>query len=336
MSILCGNGATDTFPRFPDDILNSTYMINVTRVTLASTITVLPPFLCSLPSREVDLSNQGFTTLTNATFPCLDYFRKVNLAANGLTSVNMPSGNFTNLTSLDLSSNGLTSIPYSLLRPSPSSLSNLDLRNNSIAAIDLLLYTLKNIAVNLDGNPIKNLTIVNPQNVTVSTMSANATNSRVNLTLPATLAGQLFILSDEAAATARVCTPAGIETYIALTGLANTSVRLDCSCASIRLRVLYDNNGPRITDRFNCTSGTNSANYTALNPNTCSDSTNLITRCSDPPATVSIIGLKAERVRETRWNLKYNVFAGTSISLEFTWCRWIFVYIQLTTNPFRT
>ena len=287
MSILCVNGTAYNFSKFPDDILNSGYMTNVARVMLPSLMSVLPPFLCSLPSRVIDLSFQQFTTLTPATFPCLDYFRTVNLASNMMTSVNMPSGNFTNLLSLDLSSNSLTSIPASILRPSPSSLSFLDLRNNSITAIDLLLYTVKNIAVNLDGNPINNLTIVNPLNVTVPVTSANSTGSRVNLTLPTTLAGQFFILNDEAAVTARVCSPAGVEAYIALTGLANASVRLDCTCASISLKILYKNNGTRITDRFTCANGTSAAILDAYTLSSCPTPRDLIVGCSDQPATVS-------------------------------------------------
>jgi hypothetical protein len=289
MSILCINGTAYNFSRFPDDILSSGYVTSVTHVTLPLPISALPPFLCSLPSREVDLSSQQFTTLSNTTFPCLDYFRKVNLASNLLTSVNMPSGNFTNLTSLDLSSNRLTSVPSSLLHPSPSSLSDLDLRNNSITAIDLLLYTLRDIAVNLEGNPIKNLTIVNALNITVPPIWANNTGSRANLTLPPAAVGQFLILSDEAAATARVCTPDGIDAYIALTGAANTSVRLDCACASISLKVLYDANGTRITDRFTCASPTTTAIFSAYNLSSCSNPRNLIDGCSDPTRIVSFL-----------------------------------------------
>ena len=287
MSIRCVNDTPYSFPRLPEDLLISDYMTNITRVTLASPMSVLPEYLCSLPSRVIDLSFQQFTTLTPATFPCLDYFRTVNLASNMMTSVNMPSGNFTNLLSLDLSSNSLTSIPSSILRPSPSSLSFLDLRYNSITAIDLLLYTLRNITVNLDGNPINNQTIVNPSNITVPAISANDTGSRANLTLPPTAAAQPLILNDAAISTARVCTSAGVEAYIALTGFSNASIRLDCTCASISLKVLYESNGTRITDRFTCTNGTSAVNFTALTLSSCPNALNLTVGCLDPTLIVS-------------------------------------------------
>ena len=246
-------------------------------------MSVLPPSLCSLPSREIDLSNQQFTTLTTATFPCLDQFRKVNLAFNRLSSVNEPTGNFMNLISLDLSNNNLTSLPYSILRPTPSSLSNLDLRNNSIPAIDLFLYTLKNISVNLDGNPISNLTIINPQNISVTANSSNDTSSRVTVIFPAIVTGQPFILSDQVASTARVCTPAGIETLLAVTSLGSASIRLDCSCASISLRTTYTSNGTNITDRFTCMDGTSAATFNALTSSSCRSPLNLVVGCVDAP-----------------------------------------------------
>ena len=159
----------------PSASLSTTYFSSVTVIDLTPPISSLPPYLCSLPSHEIDLSYQAFTTLTNQTFPCLDWFHKVNLAHNNLASVNMPSGNFTTLSYLDLSSNRLTTLPYSILTPTPSSLRYLDLRNNLITSIDLFLYTLRNITVDLRGNPINSSSIINPQNVTLP--SGNNTNS---------------------------------------------------------------------------------------------------------------------------------------------------------------
>ena len=285
MSIHCVNDTPYSFPRLPNDILTSDYLSNVTRVTLPSPMSVLPQYLCLLPSHNIDLSNQQFTTLSSATFPCLDWFYKVNLAYNMVTSVNMPTGNFSSLMSLDLSNNNLTSLPYSLLRPTPSSLSNLDLRNNSISAIDLFLYTLKNITVNLDGNPINNLTIINPQNVSIPISASNDSTSGVNVTLPLTLTGQSFILSDQVASTARFCTPAGVEAFLAARKLANASVQLDCSCASISLRMAYTSNGTSIIDRFTCINGTSPAIFTGLTSSSCPGALNLTATCGDPPVT---------------------------------------------------
>ena len=283
MSILCLNGTNYNFTNLPNDSAFSDYLANVTRVTLPTPMSVLPPSLCSLPSREIDLSNQQFTTLSPATFPCLDQFRKVNLAFNRLSSVNEPTGNFMNLISLDLSNNNLTSLPYSILRPTPSSLSNLDLRNNSIPAIDLFLYTLKNISVNLDGNPINNLTIINPQNVSIPASASNDTSSRVNVTLPAIATSQPFILSDQVASTARVCTPASIATVLAVTSLASANIRLDCSCASIGLKMVYANSGTNITDYFTCMIGTSLATFNALTSSSCPSPLNLAVGCADIP-----------------------------------------------------
>ena len=84
----------------PPSLLSNNYLSSVTQIDFTQSISSLPSYLCSLPSREIDLSFQSFTALTDATFPCLDWFRTVKLAYNRLTSVNMRSGNLSNLTTL--------------------------------------------------------------------------------------------------------------------------------------------------------------------------------------------------------------------------------------------
>jgi hypothetical protein len=178
----------------------------------------------------------------------------------------MASGNFTQLTTLDLSSNRLTTIPYSILTPTPSSLRYLDLRNNSITSIDVFLYTLKNITVDLRDNPI-NSPIINPQNVTFP--SGNNTNLTVTLIVPSSVSNSTYIFNDQTALTAGTCTRDAVLTFLDQLQLSYYDVVLDCTCASVNLEVVFARIGYVITDDFNCTNGTTAANFANLTISSC-------------------------------------------------------------------
>ena len=253
----------------PSELLSKTYFSKITTIDFGTAISALPRYLCSLPSREINLSYQAFTTLTNETFPCLDSFTKVTLAHNNLATVNMPTGNFSNLAYLDLSSNRLTIIPYSILKPTPSSLRYLDLRNNSITSIDLLfLSELKNITVDLRNNPVNNsANILNPQNITLPTM--NNTNSTVIIIPPISTSNSTYIFNDQTALTAGSCNRDAVLAYRNIIRMIFSDVVLDCSCASINLKGIFQRIGLSITNSFNCSPGTTAANFATLTMSSC-------------------------------------------------------------------
>jgi Leucine-rich repeat (LRR) protein len=272
MTVKCTDETSNTSSMIPADLLTSSYMSNITRVTFSSLLSSLPSYLCSLPSHQIDLSSQAFTTLSDATFPCLDWFTKVSLSSNMITSVNMASGNFTNLTSLDLSSNQLTMLPYSILNPTPTSLRYLDLRNNDITYLDLFIYTLKNITINLDNNPINSSDILNPQNVTLPTGLQNGTS---NITFPGSVTNSTVIIQDTLAVTYGLCNSfQTLRSYLLTFRLTVTNVLLDCTCASFNLRQIYTINGYNITSDFNCSIATQAASFAALTASSCPNATN--------------------------------------------------------------
>jgi hypothetical protein len=254
----------------PSDLLSSTYFSGITHIDFTYSISSLPSYLCTLPSRSIDLSFQSFTTLSDATFPCLDWFHTVSLAYNQLTSVNMSSGNFTNLNSLDLSSNRLTQLPYSILTPTPSSLRYLDLRNNSITSIDLFLYTLKNITVDLRDNPINTSSIIDPQNVTLP--SGYNITSTINITFSSSVTNSTYIFNDQTALTAGTCDANAILMYRDILRSTFNNVLLDCSCASITVKEIFLRSGLNVTDDFNCTNGTSAASFYNLTMSSCGSS----------------------------------------------------------------
>lgn len=266
VTIKCTND-TSTTSTIPPDLLSKNYFSNITRVDFGRSISTLPSYICSLPSHYIDLSYQSFTILNDQTFPCLDSFRSVILSNNQLTTVNMNSGNFTNLTSLDLSSNKLTGIPHSILIPTPSSLRNLDLSNNLITSIDLFLYTLKNITVNLSNNPINSSSIINPYNVTLT--GQNNTNSS-SIVLPPSINNNTYIFDDATALTAGVCNRYAVLAYRDTLRSIYSTILLDCTCASINLKQIFIRNQSNILNDFNCSNASLATSFNDLTMSSCS------------------------------------------------------------------
>jgi hypothetical protein len=273
-------------------------------------ISSLPQYLCSLPSRQIDLSYQSFTVLDDSTFPCLDWFNRVTLSHNNITSVNMASGNFTNLNYLDLSSNRLTVLPYSILHPTPTSLHYLDLRNNSITSIDLFLYTLKNITVDLRDNPISNSSIINTQNVTLP--SGNTTNSTVIIDFPSTVSNSTYILNDQTALVAGTCNSAAVLQLLSILHMTFNTIVLDCSCASINLKEIFLRSGANILNTVNCSNPTDAATFTGLSMSSCASVAVNFTQglCYNESLQVCSIFLKSfnERTRSKGNHLIMRIF----------------------------
>lgn len=261
--IKCTNDVSSS-STIPSDLLSTSYFSRITNIDFTHSISSLPSYMCSLPSRGIDLSFQSFSVLNDQTFPCLDWFRAVKLSNNQLISVNMTNGNFSNLTSLDLSSNRLTQIPYSILTPTPSSLRFLDLRNNSITSIDLFLYTLQNISIDLRDNPINSSSIINPQNITISSQ-----NSTINIILPSVFNTTTYIFNDQTALTAGTCTRYAVLAYRATLRSIYNNILLDCSCASVNLKEIFFRNQSLITNDFNCSVSTSLETYYNLTISSC-------------------------------------------------------------------
>lgn len=270
MMVECTNDTSNSLSTIPQSLLSNSYMSNIKRVIFSSTISSLPSYLCSLPSHNIDLSFQTFTILNDGTFPCLDSFNTIDLSFNQIGSVAMTNGNFQNLTSLNLASNRLTIIPYSILNPTPTSLRYLDLRNNSINYIDLFLYTLQNITVNLDENPINSSNIINPQNITLGNNTVQS-----NITLPHSTINSTIIIDDSIALTYGICNSfPSVRNNLINLRLTASNVLLQCTCASINLKRIYQENNYNITNDFICSVATYQTIFYALNMINCPNATN--------------------------------------------------------------
>ncbi|CAF3372182.1 unnamed protein product [Rotaria sp. Silwood1] len=327
MMIRCTNDTSNSASRIPTDLLSSPYMSNITHITFSSSISSLPSYVCSLPSGEIDLSFQAFTTLNDTTFPCLDSFRTINLSFNQLTSVNMKNGNLKNLTSLDLSSNKLTSLPYSILDPTPTSLRYLDLRNNSINYLDLFIFTLKNITINLDNNPINSSNIINPQNVTLG----NNDTSTVNITFPATVKNSTIPITDEIALTYGICQNfQSLRNNLLKLQSTVSHVVLVCTCVSINLKQIYQQNGYNITNDFQCSTAGDEETFYALNMTSCSNVTDFKSGlCAEPPPTTVAPPLQSNNndSNSSRTALIIGLVVGLGCSLLLVVAILVVIYI---------
>lgn len=271
----CTNEVSNSASTMPADVQGNPYLSTITTVIFPNRTSLLPSYLCSLPSREINLNNQAFTTLTDATFPCLDWFNRVTLSGNRITSVNMASGDFQNLNYLDLSANALTGLPHTLLRPSPSSLNLLDLRNNSLTAVDLFLYTLQNITVLLDNNRINGSVIINPENVIVP----NNITSPANISFPTGVTVSIAIIDDSYFSNASSCTVfSAIQSFASVPQLRNATLR--CTCASFGLKELYQANQLNITDYWNCSNPTQTQSFVNLTRANCPTAATFTTTCA--------------------------------------------------------
>ncbi|CAF0848884.1 unnamed protein product [Didymodactylos carnosus] len=263
--ISCTN---DTNPIIiPDDIKH--YLNNETIIKfLDSSISTLPSDLCTLPPRQIDLSNQLFTVIDRSTFPCLDWFQTISLSNNDISIVNVTNNNFLNLTTLDLSDNQLTMIPYTLLSQSRTSLRNFDLHNNYIDAMDLWLYTF-GISIDLTGNPMNN-SIKNYQNTPLS-RSANR-DSNISLSL------STFVINDTVAVKYGTCNDTTFpffRTVLDALDQSSAMILLSCGCESINLKIEYTHmNYSNITDYFNCTIQEERETFLSLMLNNCPGTNN--------------------------------------------------------------
>jgi Leucine-rich repeat (LRR) protein len=264
MRIRCTSDVPSNLTSLPETLWANSYFRQITRIDFGRRIASLPLFACSLPSRRIDLTGQAFTVLNESTFPCLDRFESVNMAYNNLTSINLPQ-TLEILRSLDLSYNSLTTLPYSLLQRLPPNLNSLDLSGNSITSIDTILFTLRNIRIDLRNNRVDKTSLTNLQNRIL--LSWNASQPPFQIVLDP--AGE-FVLNDRMGLVAGACTPSSILTLRDALQ-SSDDVRLDCSCASINLKEIFRRAGSNILDNFTCSSEGDPERFNTLSIATCSE-----------------------------------------------------------------
>ncbi|CAF3385607.1 unnamed protein product [Rotaria sp. Silwood1] len=104
--------------------------VSIDCINESSTLTEISS-LCSLPSNSIDLSNQSFWILNSNTFPCSsnNTVQNINLAYNQINTVTLTLSNWI---LIDLTSNNLPQLPYTLLRSNQNAISNttINLENN--------------------------------------------------------------------------------------------------------------------------------------------------------------------------------------------------------------
>ncbi|CAF3380324.1 unnamed protein product [Rotaria sp. Silwood1] len=96
--------------------------VSIDCINESSTLTEISS-LCSLPSNSIDLSNQSFWILNSHTFPCSsnNTVQNINLAYNQINTVTLTLSNWI---LIDLTSNNLPQLPYTMLRSNQNAISS--------------------------------------------------------------------------------------------------------------------------------------------------------------------------------------------------------------------
>lgn len=228
----------------------------------------LPAYLCSLPSTEIDLSNQSFVILDRNTFPCLinSTLQIINLSSNQISIVNLTLSTWV---LINLSSNNLTQLPYVLLNSNSSSRSSrqspiqrtLLLQSNRLTQFDLFAYTYANTNINLQNNPFSRTNngyhILN--NFQRQSLRSDALS---NVILPNQMR---FLLNDQIAQDYDTCNGQSLRYLFNIFQRMkndNVTTEIQCDCSTIYMKIYWYslNATERITNRYSCS---NTSNYTA-------------------------------------------------------------------------
>lgn len=248
-------------------ILTNPYFQNVTQVSLVNqnSFSQLPSYLCSLPSTEIDLSNQSFVILDRNTFPCWtnSTLRIINLSSNQISIVNLTLSTWL---LINLSGNNLTQLPYILLNLNSSTSSvrqsstprNLLLQLNRITQFDLFAYTYANTNINLQNNPFSRTNngyhILN--NVQRQSLRSDALSTVI-------LPNQMrFLFNDQIAQDYDTCTGQSLRyLFNILQRMKSDGVitEIQCDCSTIYMKLYWYslNATERITSRFPCSTTSN-------------------------------------------------------------------------------
>jgi hypothetical protein len=263
VSINCADGSSN-FTSISAAILNNTYFQNITRVSVnnRTSISETPAFLCTLPSTQLDLSNQSFRVLDNRTFPCgLDSnIRTINLAFNQISSINLTLSNWI---LIDLTANNLSQLPYTLLRASQSTRSarqlvssqrNLLLPSNNIGRFDLYVYTYPNTQVDLRSNPLSRASNGYQSIENVQSRSLPVTTVTAKVTFPNSMR---FLINDQLAQDYDACGGLVLNSLVDVLQRMksdNATVEVQCDCSAFYFKEYFRlfNTSGRITRQFSC------------------------------------------------------------------------------------
>ena len=263
VSINCVDGSNN-LTSISAAILNNTYFRNITRVSVnnRTSISDIPAYLCTLPSSELDLSNQSFRVLDNRTFPCgLDStVRTLNLAFNQISSINLTLSNWI---LIDLTANNLSQLPYTLLRAGQNTISSrqvilsqrsLLLPSNNIARFDLFVYTYPNTQVDLRSNPLPRASNGYQTIENVQSQSLPVTTVTTQVTFPTSMR---FLINDQLAQDYDACGGRVLNSLVDILQRMksdNTTVEIQCDCAAFYFKEYFRlfNTSGRITRQFTC------------------------------------------------------------------------------------
>lgn len=247
-------------------ILNNTYFQTITQVSVAnrSSFSQLPVYLCSLPSKSIDLSNQSFTTLNNQTFPCGSdsTLQIIDWSNNRINTVDVK---YNNWLSIVLTANNLSVFPYTLFNVAANIRSARDastearrtllLQSNRLTKFDLFLYTYANTNIDLRNNPFINnsngfnsIENVLNQSLTFGTISTN-------ISFPGAMR---FLINDILPQDYNACSNSRTLNYLIdiLSRIISNgvTVEIECQCSSFYIKEYYKryNASTNITNRFRC------------------------------------------------------------------------------------
>ncbi|CAF4608268.1 unnamed protein product, partial [Rotaria sp. Silwood2] len=260
-SIDCINESS-TLSEISTMILNNAYFKNITKISInnQNSLSQLPVYLCSLPSNSVDLSNQSFYVLNSTTFPCSSNttVQNINLAYNKINTVGLTLSNWL---LIDLTSNNLTQLPYSLLRSNQNSISSrqlskrtLLLSSNQLYQFDLFAYTYADTYINLENNPF--FIPINGYHTINNYEKQSLLNGPISTSV--ILTNQMrFLFNDQIAQNYNACESKSLNYLIDIferIKTNNSTVEIECQCSSIYIKEyfrLYNSSG-KITNRFSC------------------------------------------------------------------------------------
>jgi hypothetical protein len=211
------------------------------------------------------------------TFPCssINTLQNINLAYNQISIVNVT---ILNWVLIDLSSNNLTQLPYSILSTSARSARLISQRtllliSNRLTQFDLFAYTYANTNINLLNNPF--LKSLNGYDTINNTQSQPLLSGPVsgNITLPSQMR---FLLNDQIPQNYDTCDSSSLINLLQIFARmqnSNVTVEIECQCSSFYLKAYFYllNSTVKITDQFPCSnkSSLTAAQFENLNETDC-------------------------------------------------------------------
>jgi len=166
---------------------------------------------------------------------------------------------------IDLTSNKLTQLPYSLLNSNQNTIltrrsfqRNLLLQSNKLTQFDLFIYTYANTGINLDNNPF--LITTDGYNILNNYQKESLRNGPISTNI--ILSKQMrFLLNDQIAQNYNTCDSYSLNYLIEILEyikINNITVEIQCDCSSIYIKeYFYLLNSSEITNQFSCSNISN-------------------------------------------------------------------------------